>query len=111
MALLEIIKRTTIKFFQTKSIAFLSPSAQKKSAASLTEQSPEALVPGVRAGGRRPRSGFGGHLCSLESHGFESPALRSLPQFLSREIPPPPNTLSKQKSLKLAGLFKSERRC
>jgi hypothetical protein len=48
MALLEIIKRTTIKFFQTKSIAFLSPSTQKKSAVSLNDQSPEALVPGVQ---------------------------------------------------------------
>lgn len=47
MALLEIIKRTTVKFFQTKSIAFLSPSTLKKSAVSLSEQSPEALVPRI----------------------------------------------------------------
>lgn len=48
MALLEIIKRTNIKFFQTKSIAFLSLSTQRQSAVPLSAQSPEALVSGVQ---------------------------------------------------------------
>lgn len=52
------------------------------------------------------RSGFGGRLCQLESHGLESCAHRSLPGFLSWEIFFFP--LSKQKSLKLAGLLREK---
>lgn len=52
LTLLEIIKRTNMKFSQTKSIAFLSPpSSQRQSAVPLSEQTPEAWNPGPRGGG------------------------------------------------------------
>lgn len=105
MALLEIIKRTTIKFFLTKSIAFLSPSTQKKSAVSPSEQAPEAFVPEVQG---RQAVWFWRGVCASWSHmDLSLVPLDLCPIFCLKRFSFP---LSKQKSLKLAGFLKSEKR-